>query len=200
MNHWLSLSLQKNFVFISTSEEGWSDDVDLKSLLNSIAFKNRTGKPQYPPFNSFSYIDEERNNPMSERTATDTSFANGIKEAWKFIIMNNKNPPEKEATISYFNADAQKFKERGGNLILLRCPSSGWIKEGEDKFFPRTAFWDELVMTTNAKAYFYEDYDTLKDLKCPEWSHLSAADARYFTKEIVKIMKQDQAIPTSKTN
>ena len=200
INHWLSLPLQKNFVFISTSEEGWSDDIDLKSLLNSIAYENRTGKPQYPPFNNFSSIEEDRNNPMTEKTATDTAFANGIKEAWKFIIMGNKNPPEKEATIGYFSADAQKFLERGGNLILLRCPSSGWIKEGEDQFFPRTTFWDELVTASNAKGYYYEDYENLKNLECPEWSHLSATDAIYFTSEIAKIMKNDRAIPTSKTN
>ncbi|PKA83095.1 hypothetical protein ATE92_1241 [Ulvibacter sp. MAR_2010_11] len=200
MNHWLSLPLQKNFVFISTSEEGWSDDIDLKSLLNSVALEDRTGKPQYPPFNSFSYIDEDRNNLMSEKTATDTSFANGIKEAWKFLIMNNKNAPEKEATTKYFSEDAEKFIKRGGNLILLRCPSSGWLKGGEDQFLPRNTFWDELVTASKGKGYYYEDYDNLKDLECPELSHLSAEDAKYFTKEIVKIMKKDQAIPTSKTN
>ena len=200
LNHWLSLPLQKNFVFVSTSEEGWSDDIDLKSLLNNISLNNRTGKPQYPPFETFAYIEEDRNNPMSEKTATDTTFANSIKEAWKFVIMGNKNPPEREATTNFFVADAKKFMDRGGNLILLRCPSSGWIKEGEDKFLSRAEFWDPLVKATNAKAYYYEDYEQLKDLTCPEWSHLSAPDARYFTTELVKIMKDDGALPNSKTN
>lgn len=200
LNHWLSLPLQKNFVFVSTSEEGWSDDIDLKSLLNNISLNNRTGKPQYPPFETFAYIEEDRNNPMSEKTATDTTFANSIKEAWKFVIMGNKNPPEREATTNFFVADAKKFMDRGGNLILLRCPSSGWIKEGEDKFLSRAEFWDPLVKATNAKAYYYEDYEQFKDLTCPEWSHLSAPDARYFTTELVKIMKADGALPNSKTN
>mgnify|MGYP000318391988 CR=1 FL=1 len=199
LNHWLSLPLQKNLVLVSTSEEGWTDDIDLKSLLNKISFSNRTGKPQYPPFNAFAYIDEDRNNPMSEKTATDTAFANSIKAAWKFVIMGNNNPPEKEATTSFFAADAKKFMDRGGNLILLRCPSSGWIKEGEDKFLSRTDLWDPLVKATKAKAYYFEDYEQLKDLTCPEWSHLSALDARYFTTELVKIMKADGALSNAKT-
>jgi len=200
LNHWLSLPLQKSLVFVSTSEEGWTDDIDLKSLINNINSGNRTGKPQYPPFNAFAYIEEDRNNPMSEKTATDTAFANSIKEAWKFIILGNKNPPEREATTNFFLADAKKFMERGGNLILLRCPSSGWIKGGEDKFLSREEFWDPLVKATNAKAYYFEDYDQFKNLECPEWSHLSAPDARFFTTELVRIMKADGALSNSKTN
>lgn len=200
LNHWLSLPLQKSLALVSTSEEGWSDDIDLKSLLNTVAIENRVGKPQYPPFNSFSFIDEDRNNSMSEKTATDTAFANSIKKAWKFIVTNNNNPPEKEATTAFFVADAKKFMERGGKLILVYCPSSGMLKEGENKFFARTEFWDDLVKQTQAKAYHYEDYDKLKNLECPEWSHLSAPDARYFTTELVKIMKADGALSNTKTN
>lgn len=200
LNHWFSLPLQKNLALVSTSEEGWSDDIDLKSLLNNFNSGNRTGKPQYPPFDAFSYMDEDRNNVMSEKTATDTAFANTIIAAWKFVIMSNNNPPDVEATTNFFVADAKKFMERGGNLILLRCPSSGWIKEGEDKFLSRADLWEPLVKATNAKAYYYEDYDQFKNLKCPELSHLSADDARFFTTELVKIMKAEGALFNSKTN
>ncbi len=199
-NHWLSLPLQKNLVFVSTSEEGWSDDIDLKSLLYAIPSENRTGKPEYPPFKAFAYIEEDRNNPMSEKTATDTAFANSIKAAWKFVIMGNQQPPDRESTTSFFVADAKKFINRGGNLILVRCPSSGWIKQGEDKFLSRTEFWDPLVTATNAKSYYFEDYEQFKNLTCPEWSHLSAPDARYFTTELVKIMKADGTLSNSKSN
>ncbi len=199
-NHWLSLPLQNNFAFISTSEEGWTDDIDLKSLLQNFNIENRTGKPQYPPFRAFASIEQDRNNPMSEKTATDTAFANSIKAVWKFLIMSNSHPPEREATTNFFAADATKFLARGGNLILLRCPSSGWIKEGEDRFMPKAAFWDPLVKASKAKAYYYEDYPQFKNLTCPEWSHLSASDARYFTTELVKILNKEGALIQPKTN
>ena len=90
--------------------------------------------------------------------------------------------------------------ERGGNLILVRCPSSGWIKGGEDKFLSREEFWEPLVNASKAKAYYFEDYDQFKNLICPEDSHLSAKDARFFTTELVRIMKADGALSNSKTN
>lgn len=200
INHWLSLPLQKNLAFVSTTEEGFSDDIDLKSLLKSIPVENRTGKPLYPPFNSFGYISEDRNTLMIERTATDTAFANTVKQAWKFLIISNTNPPEKDATTNYFVEDAKLFKARGGNLILVQCPSSGMFKEGESKFFKKGEFWDPLLLATGAKGYSYSDYVQFKNLECPEWSHLSATDAKFFTTELVKIMKADGALTNPKTN
>ena len=201
INHGLSMPLQKNLVFISTSEEGWSDDIDLKSLLYSVSLgEERMDKPPFPPFFKFEYMDENRNVRMSDKAANDTAFARTVKNVWKSIIEGNDRPPEKEATMTFFTEDAKKFKARGGNLILLRCPSSGMFKDIESKHLVRSAFWEELVKATEAKAYHYEDYDQFKNLECPEWSHLSAADASFFTTELVKIMKADGAISNSKTN
>jgi hypothetical protein len=193
LNHWLSIPLQQNLVMISTSEEGWSDDIDLKSLLNKIQLENRTGETIFPPFNNFGNFTEDRNMMMTEKAATDTAFAGSIKNVWK-------TPPEREATTAFFVEDAKKFKAKGGQLILLHCPSSGMFKEGETKYFPRAEFWNELVTQTTAKGYHYQDYDEFKSLDCPEWSHLSAPDAKYFTTELVKIMKADGTLSNSKIN
>ncbi|MCB0382171.1 MAG: hypothetical protein KDD05_02360 [Psychroserpens sp.] len=194
-NHFLSMPLQKNFVFISTSEEGWSDDIDLKSLLNSISLgENRLKEPPFPPFFKFEYMDEYRNNRMSDKTARDTTFARTVKNVWQAILEGNDRVPEKEQTTAYFVEDAKKFKAKGGNLILLRCPSSGMFKDLEAKHLSRDDFWEELVKATEAKSYHYADYDQFKNLECPEWSHLSAEDADFFTRELVKIMKKDNVL------
>lgn len=201
INHFLSMPLQKNLVFISTTEEGFSDDIDLKSLLYSITLgEGRMEEPSYPPFYKFEYMSEDRNTRMSNKTVTDTSFARTVKNAWLAVLKGNDKPPQKEETTNFFVEDAKKFKERGGNLILLRCPSSGLFKDLEAKHLSRDIFWDELVKATNAKAYHYADYDQFKNFECPEWSHLSAEDADFFTKELVNIMKSDKAILTTKNN
>lgn len=200
INHWLSIPLQKNLVFISTTEEGWSDDIDLKSLLSNIHLENRLDNPRFPPFYSFGRISEERNMEMTERTANDTAFANTVKKVWKTIVTSNENPPEREATTSFFVEDAKKFKDKGGNLILLYCPASGMFKDGEAQHFSTTEFWDPLINETEATGYHYEDYDQFKNLECPEWSHLSAIDARFFTTKLVQIMKADGTLSNSKTN
>jgi len=71
---------------------------------------------------------------------------------------------------------------------------------GENHGLPRADFWDDLVKQTNTKAYHFEDYEQFKDLICPEESHLSFNDAKYFTTEIAKLMKSDNALTNHKIN
>jgi hypothetical protein len=140
---------------------------------------------------------------MTEKTVTDTSFARMIKNVWSFKSTPETPPREldKDSVIKLFVKDAKTFQERGGNLILLRCPSTGYYRKKEENFYCRDEFWDEVVKQSGARGYHFEDYEQLKDLDCPEWSHLSGKDADFFTTEITKIMMKDNSIPTNtKTN
>ncbi|WP_339917591.1 hypothetical protein [Yeosuana marina] len=199
INHKLSVPLQQNLAFIRDGDESWDSDVDLKTLLKQIHIGTREG-PAYPPFNNFEDISLDRHMKMPERMVTDTAYANTVKKVWTAILSGDFPPPDKESTINAFVDLAKKFKKRGGNLILVRCPSSGLFKEVESKAFSKDLFWDELVTKTKAKAYNYQDYSQFKDLFCPEWSHLAAKDAQFFTKELIKIMKADGALTNLKTN
>jgi hypothetical protein len=199
LNYELSVPLQENFVFMSADDEEWSDDIDLKSLLRNIRLKPRTKEPVDPPFFYFGDVDSERNMKMTERTVTDTAFANTIIRVWGFFG-KYAPPPDKKSTMTYFLKDLKKYKARGGTVILVRCPSNGGVRMGENLALPRAAFWDDLVKQAQVKSYHFEDYEQLKNLKCPEWSHLSEKDAKYFTREIVEIMLKDKAITNTKTN
>jgi len=199
LNYELSVPLQENFVFMSADDEEWNDDIDLKSLLRNIRLKPRTKEPVNPPFFSFGDVDSERNMKMTERTVTDTAFANSIIKVWGFFG-KNAPPPDKKSTMAYFLKDLKKYKARGGTVILVRCPSNGGVRMGENLALPRATFWDDLVKQAQVKSYHFEDYAQLKNLKCPEWSHLSEQDANYFTREIIKIMLKGEAITNTKTN
>lgn len=196
LNHYLSLPLQNNFAFISEVEG--VDGINLKQLLKKVKIGTRIEEGM-PPFHEFSDISIDRNTKMTERTVTDTAFANTIKNIWRFFD-KDPHPPEKEATIAFFLEDVQKFKARGGNLILVRCPSTGFYKTIESEFFPRTEFWNELLKQAKVKGYHYADYPQLSQFDCPEWSHLSAKDAAIFTIELTKIMIDDNALTNPKTN
>ncbi len=198
-NYFLSVPLQENLVLMSADEEEWSDDIDLKSLLRQIDLGKRTEKPVKPPFYNFGDVSSDRNMAMTNRAATDTAFANSIIRVWNFFG-KNAPPPDKNTTTTYFLKDAKKFIARGGNLILVRCPSSGGGRMGENMFLPRERYWDSLVGLLPVKNYHFEDYDQLKKLTCPEESHLNKSDAEYFTKELANIMIQDKVITNSKTN
>ncbi len=198
-NYFLSVPLQQNLVFMAADEEEWSDDKDLKALLRQVDIGRRTDYPPMPPFYNFGDVSADRNMAMSQRTATDTAFANSITRVWHFYG-KDAPPPDKDATTTYFLNDAKQFLDRGGNLILLRAPSSGGTRMAEKMFLPRERFYDSLVgLLPQVKAYHFEDYDAFKDLTCPEESHLSKPDADYFTKEFVQLLIKDQAITNPKT-
>lgn len=197
LNHNLSIPLQNNLAFISEIEG--VDGINLKELLKKIKIDDRTIDPM-PPFHSFEDITLDRNVKMKKRMETDTAFANTVKKVWKFFMSGDGPPPDKESTMAFFLEDLKKFKDRGGKVILLRCPSNGYLRDFEAKVTPRKTFWDELVKEANVKAYHFEDYEQLQGLNIPEWSHLSAGDAKIFTKELIEIMKADGALSNLKNN
>jgi hypothetical protein len=198
-NHILSLPLQKNLAFLS--EDQGVDGVKLKELLGKINAGDRVLDPM-PPFHEFGEIEQDRNLKMKPITVTDTAYANSVIRVWQFFMKGAASgpPPDKASTITFFLNDLNIFKARGGHVILVRCPSSGSLRAGENMGVPRAEFWDDLVKQANVKSYHFEDYNQLKDLKCPEESHLSGKDAEYFTTEIVKIMTADGALSNLKTN
>ncbi|WP_242203643.1 hypothetical protein [Aestuariivivens insulae] len=193
LNFQLSIPLQENLVFMSADEEEWSDDIDLKSLLRNVSIGHRTSDPKMPPFYNFGDVSIPRNISMMPKTVKDTAFANSIIKVWHFFG-KGAPPPDKASTMAFFLEDLKKFKARKGTVILVRCPSSGGVRMGEKMGLPREEFWDELVKKAQVKSYHFEDYDQLKNLSCPEESHLSLEDANYFTSEIIKIMKADNAL------
>ncbi len=197
LNHKLSLPLQNNFVFMSADEELYIDDIDLKSLLRRIEIGERVPETVY--LVNFQNTTEDRNTSMLNKTVTDSSFTRRVTNFWEFV-MKVSPPPDVAPTMEYLVNDAKDFINRGGNLVFLRCPSSGPFRGGEAQILPRETVWDELLRQTNAKGYHYEDYDQFKNLVCPEWSHLSLKDAKFFTTELAKIMIEDNVLTNQKTN
>ncbi|TNJ43202.1 hypothetical protein KFZ70_10960 [Tamlana fucoidanivorans] len=194
LNHQLSIPLQNSFAFIS--ETKGIDGINLKEFISKVKIGTRAEKPrEMPPFHDFSTITIDRNVRMKKRMEIDTAYANSVKHVWEFFFKSDGPLPDKKSTMAFFLKDLEKFKEKGGNVILLRCPSSDVFRELEKKITPRDTVWDDLVAKAAVKSYHFEDYPQLQNLDLPEWSHLKAEHADYFTKELIKILKQDNAIP-----
>lgn len=191
-NHYLSLPLERSFSFLNGSEEQWSDDIDLRSLVNSFQFGERLENPDVP-FNNFGFVDKDRNVTMFEKTKTDTAFANTVITAWR-VFGSGAPPSVLEPIAEFYNEWIPKFKSRGGKVIFLRLPSSGSFRERELKNIPREKFWDAFLAETNSPGYHFEDYSKLNQFDCPEESHLYTPDAQVLTKELVQILIQDKLI------
>ena len=216
LNHRLSIPLQRNLVLISADEEEWYDDIDLKALLYRIELGDRTKGPDFPPFYNFGDVTIPRNMSLSYKTEHDKEFAQKVIDVWNFeppeppepqetstievdtlqVKVEEKKPewPDKEGTIAYFLEDLETFKKRNGKVVLVRCPSSGVVRQRELKELPREQFWDSLVAVSKVPSYHFEDYNQFKDLSCPEESHLSQKDAEFFTRELIKVLYNDRVL------
>jgi hypothetical protein len=70
----------------------------------------------------------------------------------------------------------------------VRLPSSGPYYEFEQQYFPRAQTWDVLLQRTGAPGIHFEDYRALQGYTQPEWSHLSAQDAKRFTAQLAPLV------------
>ena len=195
-SHQVSLIIEKWFAFIN------EDDLTLNQLLLNLKLPNREKvktKPDLPPY--FHEVDIERQGGMTEVAANSIDLQKRIQQIW--IPLFKPPPPQKGKTVEEAKADfgkavenildkvklhVDKIREKGGQVIFLRLPSTGQLREMENTFTPRPHFWDRILKTTGAPGIHFEDFAKLKGFDCPEWSHLNRKDASEFTKRLTPIL------------
>jgi hypothetical protein len=84
----------------------------------------------------------------------------------------------------------ETLRARGVPVLFLRPPSIGPYYASEQRHFPRAKTWDVLLRRTGAPGVHFEDYPQLQGYTQPEWSHLSASEAKRFTAALVPILQR----------
>jgi hypothetical protein len=180
----INLALESGFVFLE--ERRFS----LNTLLNDLAIPNRPGVFSLPPFpKGFEWTTIDRQTYMSEMFLSDTNDIKRQTEIWASLISGDPTPPldgeALEEVMSEIQTAVEKIKDRGGKVIFVRTPSSGLMGEGEKMAFPREKYWDKILIKTEAPGIHFSDYPETAGLICPEWSHLSPAQAVHYTHHLV---------------
>ena len=78
-----------------------------------------------------------------------------------------------------------KIRDRGGNVAFVRFPTTAEHWAATDVCYPRDLFWDRLRRYTKARTVHFRDLPETRDLKCPDTSHLDAADTPRFTEAVL---------------
>lgn len=188
----LFLPLDRRLAFLNKEE------FDLRSLIEQIDVPQRDGvNAIFVPW--IGNIDElDRRARLRRRVETDEEFRDRVRAVW----MSRLPPPppdrvlaaaaregERQRTLWRAFAAVDRIRRRGGRVIYLHLPSSGALRDFEQKAFPRPHFWDALLAATGAPGIHYQDHRELAGFECPEWSHLSAADSVEFTRRLVPLLK-----------
>lgn len=105
-------------------------------------------------------------------------------------IENTKQISSREfqERLTSLNAHVRRIRQRGGDVVFMRMPSSGEIRDLEDAAWPRERYWDVLAGSVSATTIHFEDFDGLRDFRCPDGSHLDEDQAREFTLQLLKLL------------
>ena len=104
-----------------------------------------------------------------------------------------------DAQIARTVAAVQRLRARGVRVVFVRPPSDGRYHAYEEQHLPRAQTWDVLLARTGAPGVHFEDYPAMRGLSLPEWSHLSAADARRYTAALAPVVEREFARATPAT-
>jgi hypothetical protein len=186
----VGLALESQFVFLE--ERRFS----LNTLLADLEIPNRAGVFSMPPFpKGFEWTRLNRQTYMSDGFLADTLLLNRQTNIWKTLIMGDPAPPVSGTALQNIfkevSTAVEKIKSRGGKVIFVRTPSSGPMAEGEQKVYPRSAYWDSLLAYSHVKGIHYADHTQTASLICPEWSHLAPKDAVWYTRQLLEQLQQE---------
>lgn len=97
-----------------------------------------------------------------------------------------------ETGIDELSQTIETITARGGQVVIVRLPTSGALRRSELDHFPRAQFWDDLAQRLPASAMIhFEDYSQLSDFELPDDSHLDRRDAARFTAVLFDIFEQE---------
>lgn len=144
---------------------------------------------------------------MSERVEHDTAFRDRLRAVWPPLFSGPPRPAVLSeeawakifsdawtATLAQATKNVDAVRARGGRVIFVRMPSSGLLREIEDRITPRETHWDRLLRETNAPGIYYGDHPELSGFECPEYSHLSASDSVLFTRNLITVLSREHLL------
>jgi hypothetical protein len=83
------------------------------------------------------------------------------------------------------NRMVQRLHSRGGQVVFLRAPSTGagWINEQQMHATP--ARWQRFAKESSAPCIHFLDVPGMRNITCPDGSHIDHRDAPQFTRALV---------------
>ena len=192
MGNKLSYPLERTFAF-------YTIDTKLFTVLTRQAWwPDRQGLPfQQPEVRKIENMRRDRQANLWDRVEDDPEFNAIVTGTWQVILENLPPPPPPEVAKAAFEAlleqvagDVAKIRERGGEVVFIRPPSSDWFREFERQATPRDRVWEPIVGVAGAVGVHFEDYPELSDVRTPEWSHISSRDKARWTQALTRILKE----------
>lgn len=76
---------------------------------------------------------------------------------------------------------SQAIESRGGHVVLIRFPTFSGHWQLDEKYYPRSQYWDRIAERPDLKAVHFNDIKGLEQFESPDSSHLDQKDTVKFT-------------------
>lgn len=96
------------------------------------------------------------------------------------------SPAEMDLILSRIEADVEKIRDRGGEVVFVLMPRCGEIRAIEDARYPRDVYWDVFIQKTAGLTLNAQDDPTLNRYDCPDGSHIDVRDTEAFTADLAR--------------
>jgi hypothetical protein len=175
-------------------------DFALDVVMKRQAWPVRSGVPQNLQVRKLSISDADRNTMMWDKVENDPAYRDIARRTW---AQNFTGPPPPnmdtaEKRTKLFDAQIERavkavdvLRARGVKMLFVRMPSAGDYYAFEQKAVPRAATWDLLLQRTGVTGIHFEDYPEMQGYDLPEWSHLSASEAKRMTAVLAPIVERE---------
>lgn len=188
LSKWAREFLLENFRCVTPSAFS-----PIELLRRNIRLKDREGilKPWLPPY--FARQDREL---QSEYAVGMLEDHEGMAEMIDILdddpgVIQFYGIADMDEFIKDIKPDIDRIRERGGDVVFIRHPSSKYYYEFESSDMPREKFYDRLINETDSFGIHFEDYPELSAFELPDGSHLRPEDAVVYTKHILRILEEN---------
>jgi hypothetical protein len=82
-----------------------------------------------------------------------------------------------------------RIRARGGDVVVVRMPTTGRLAAGFDTHYPRARYWDAFAAQSAAHVIHFRDVPALRDIGCPDEMHLDQSAQPLFTRALVETLR-----------
>lgn len=83
--------------------------------------------------------------------------------------------------ISYVKSLIKTIQDRGGRVFFVDMPTSGMVRQADEKFYPRVQFWDIFAERIGVPVLGADEIAKSQAFNCPDGSHLDFRDKPRFS-------------------
>ena len=173
-NVWIEAFLQSRLVLLSPR-------LTLRSILASH------GSPQ--PLYIHMQFSRHRPSFYRDRTTPDQLSRIRARREPSLDGVQTSDAGLDEAIGQELTALSAELRSRGGEVVLIRMPTTGLSWEKNEIRHPRAQYWDRVAEWSGIPTIHFRDYPELSKYECPDTSHLDATDVPAFTRDLGAILR-----------